>query len=55
MNSKKRTQTKPIFPAYTVGKIAPSAVEGPVISMLCRKAYQNDFRIFRLRTIFIVK
>jgi hypothetical protein len=29
----KQTQTKPILPASTAGKIALSAVEGPVISL----------------------
>jgi hypothetical protein len=56
----KRTQTKPILLSLVAGKIALSAVEGPVVSLsnlFFRTAgdckMQNDFRIFRARTILI--
>jgi hypothetical protein len=36
MNYLKQTQTKPILPALTAGKIALSAAEGPVVTKLSR-------------------
>ena len=45
MNSQKQTQTKPILSAYTADKIVPSAVEGPIISMVFADKIAPLFRM----------